>query len=465
MVTKVKTRYRQHFHIIPQQGWMNDPNGLCFFKGYYHVFFQYHPDSAEWGPMHWGHVRSVDLVHWERCPIALKPDSAFDDGGCFSGSAVVKDDRLYLMYTGNHYVSGTDHQVIWQDQNIAYSDDGLHFIKYSHNPVIKTPPSDNAADFRDPKLWWDGKQWSVVIGSKSRLGLGRALQYQSDDLLHWTYQGVLDAATASATEGNVWECPNLVELSGRKVLLFSPQGIATDGYRYRNIYQTGYFTSINGNRQLIELDAGHDFYAAQTFIDEHGRHILFAWMDMWEAPLHEQVDGWAGTLTLPRQLDWVDGRLTMTPLPELKALRSSCIVTRRIIGATHLQDLPRALEVVLTSQLATNGTATLMLGDDQSAALIKVIFDRRQQAVTLLKMGARDARRTTLKMRNDQLKLHLYCDYSSCELFINDGAVTFSERIYPQGLLKLTWTPAVSQETELTAYALASAIEGKEQSE
>lgn len=168
MSTVKNERYRQKYHIMPPQGWMNDPNGLCFFKGYYHVFFQYHPASAEWGPMHWGHVRSLDLVHWENCPIALTPGDSEDKDGCFSGSAVVKDDKLYLIYTGHNYLTGTKKQEVWENQNIAISEDGLRFQKYVKNPVITTPPSDNSTDFRDPKVWFEDGLWYMVLGSQSK---------------------------------------------------------------------------------------------------------------------------------------------------------------------------------------------------------------------------------------------------------------------------------------------------------
>lgn len=137
-------RFRQWYHIQTPGGWLNDPNGLCFFKGYYHVFYQFHPYSAEWGPMHWGHIRSKDLVHWEQLPIALTPGAPEDSGGCFSGSAVVKDGRLYLFYTGHNYYGDGDLDHFWENQNMAYSDDGLTFHKYAGNPLIKTP-ADNTS--------------------------------------------------------------------------------------------------------------------------------------------------------------------------------------------------------------------------------------------------------------------------------------------------------------------------------
>lgn len=180
-------RYRLNYHITTPSGWMNDPNGFSYYQGYYHIFYQYYPYSSKRGPMHWGHYRSQDLVHWEELPIALTPDSPEDKDGCYSGSAIEKDGRLYLIYTGNHYYDVNDHSRFYQTQNVAFSDDGIHFTKYSGNPVIALPPTDNSQHFRDPKVWQDGNEYYIVVGGQDKKGLGRAITYKSTDLLHWDY--------------------------------------------------------------------------------------------------------------------------------------------------------------------------------------------------------------------------------------------------------------------------------------
>ena len=156
-------RYRLGYHVMAKSGWINDPNGFCYFKGYYHIFYQHHPYSADWGPMHWGHARSKDLVHWEDLPIALTPGSKEDKDGCFSGSAIVKDDTLYLFYTGHHYYGDNDPEHFWQNQNMAYSIDGVNFTKYEHNPVIASEPEDNTHHFRDPKVWEDNGKYYMIL--------------------------------------------------------------------------------------------------------------------------------------------------------------------------------------------------------------------------------------------------------------------------------------------------------------
>ena len=150
---------RLKYHFEPKKGWMNDPNGLIYYKERYHAFFQHNPHAAVWGPMHWGHAVSDNLIHWEELPIALYPEQPYeDDGGCFSGSAIEKDSKLYIFYTSVSKSMG-------QTQSVAVSDDGILFIKYSGNPLITAPPSDGSADFRDPKVLLIEGTYYMVVGS------------------------------------------------------------------------------------------------------------------------------------------------------------------------------------------------------------------------------------------------------------------------------------------------------------
>lgn len=207
------------FHFEPHKGWMNDPNGLIYYQGRYHAFFQHNPHEPVWGPMHWGHAVSQDLLHWEELPIALFPDQPYeDDKGCFSGSAVERDGVLYLFYTA---VS----KQLGQTQCVAVSRDGKAFEKYKGNPVIAAPPAEGSYDFRDPKVVeLDGKTY-MVCGS-GRDGVGKILLYeQGKDLFTWQYAGVL---FESREYGKVLECPDLFKLGDTYVLMFSQMKVATD---------------------------------------------------------------------------------------------------------------------------------------------------------------------------------------------------------------------------------------------
>ena len=213
---------RQHYHFMPQTGWINDPNGLIYYKGKYHYFYQLNPYYGHWDYMHWGHAISSDLMHWEYLPVALAPSEEYDDhmrGGCFSGSAIEHDGKLFLMYTGtsNHgegYV---------QTQCIAYSGDGINFTKYEGNPVICPPEGVPSDLFRDPKVWEHDGVYYMVCGA-SRNKRGQALLYRSSDMLHWEFFNVL--AESRGEWGYMWECPDFYQLEDKYVLTFSPMGKA-----------------------------------------------------------------------------------------------------------------------------------------------------------------------------------------------------------------------------------------------
>lgn len=278
-------RYRPTYHIATPGGWLNDPNGLCYFNGYYHVFYQYHPFSAKWGPMHWGHVRSKDLVHWEQLPIALTLGNQEDPGGCFSGSAIVKDDRLYLLYTGQHYYADHDLNHFFEVQNLAYSDDGIHFTKYSGNPII-TAPKDNSQDFRDPKVWFQNGYYYLVIGSRAKdKDQGRVLLYCSSNLTNWQEMGPIAKASSSKDEGYMWECPDLFSLNGQDVFMCSPMGMDKQEKQFLNYSQSCYSIGqldlskpqFTGSA-FRDIDSGHNFYAPQTFLTPNHRRIMVGWM-------------------------------------------------------------------------------------------------------------------------------------------------------------------------------------------
>ena len=316
--------YYPQFHLAPPAGWINDPNGLICIDGVYHAFFQHHPYSEHWGPMHWGHATSRDLIRWQHQPIALAPDAPYDKDGCFSGCAVDDNGVLTLIYTGHMWLGepGDDSQVR-EVQCLATSEDGIRFIK--HGPVLAPP--DGIQHFRDPKVWCENGEWWLVVGAKEN-GLGQVRLYRSADLRAWRFDRVL-AGAQTAHQGYMWECPDFFPLGEQHLLLFSPQGLAAQGYRYRNRFQSGYLLGhwrpdgdFTVTQPFCELDAGHDFYAPQTFTAADGRRLLFAWMDMWESPMPSKAHRWAGALTLPRELTLAaDGSVRMNPARELAALR------------------------------------------------------------------------------------------------------------------------------------------------
>ncbi|MDR0531567.1 MAG: glycoside hydrolase family 32 protein [Oscillospiraceae bacterium] len=297
---------RPRYHFTPQKGWINDPNGLIQFRGQTHVFFQHNPHAAVWGPMHWGHAVSGDLLRWQELPIALAPDQWYENnGGCWSGSAVEAGGLLWLFYTSVSHKLG-------QTVSVATSADGIHFEKHAHNPVIRAFPPEGSGDFRDPKVLKIGDTWHMALGS-GKDGVGKILRYTSKDLLRWDYAGVL---YESAAHGPVLECPDFFPLSDRYVLLFSRMNRA----EHSTIFVVGNF---NGQTflplQEFSPEAGPHFYAPQTFLDHRGRRLLIAWCYSWAIKPDPRAQ-WNGALTIPREVNYLDGRLALYPVEEARHL-------------------------------------------------------------------------------------------------------------------------------------------------
>ena len=359
----VNKEYRLGYHIMAPANWINDPNGLIQYKGEYHAFYQHHPYDENWGPMHWGHVKSKDLVNWEHCPVALAPGDEFDKGGCFSGSAVEDDGNLVLIYTGHNYID-KEKDIFFENQNIAVSKDGgITFEKYENNPVIAKPPVDSIHHFRDPKVWKHEDKWYMVVGNSTKDNIGRVILYTSSDLYKWDYVGTL--ATSKGELGYMWECPDFFKLGDKYVLSFSPQGIEKKDGKYPNLFQTGYIVGdydYSNNKfehgTFNEFDNGHDFYAVQTFLDDKGRRIAIGWMDMWESDMPTKKDGWCGALTLPRELTLSsDNKIMMNPVEELKTLREECILQEENIDvyenkSYELKTNERIMELNITFYLS-----------------------------------------------------------------------------------------------------------------
>lgn len=300
---------RPVWHLAPQANWMNDPNGLIFFQGKYHAFWQCNPYAPKWDTMHWAHAVSEDLIHWDYLPVALAPDHPYDEGepgagGCYSGSAIEKDGKLYLFYTG--VKDGR------QRQCLAVSDDGIHFDKYAANPVIPNPPEGHSSDFRDPCIVEHNGSYYLIVGSSIggayQNGEGCVLCYRSSDLLNWTYLGI--AARSGGQYGTMWECPDLFQLNGKWVLTFCPMymGRAITWYFVGEMdFETGVFTKEAEGT----MDQGWEYYAMQTFRGTNGKRIQMAWQGHWDwMPFSSAPDTiserWQWSMTLPRELSLDD---------------------------------------------------------------------------------------------------------------------------------------------------------------
>ena len=309
-MTILKTK-KPAFHITGEKGWINDPNGLIFFKGKYHAFFQHYPNDVQWGPMHWGHVVSEDLTHWEYLPNALAPCDEFDSFGCFSGSAIEHDGKLWLLYTG--VVENQGGETLRQLQCLAESEDGVNFKK--HGIVIgedKLPKEYEPWNFRDPKVWRFNDEFWCVVAAKKRNGNGSVLLFKSHNLFDWQF---VSDMFEKEFKGAMIECPDLNQELGCLLLSeqFQPKeegqlNVHTSRWHLGELdYSTGLFNETAKGT----MDYGFDLYAPQTFA---GEPIAIGWLNMWDRNIPSAKYGFAGMLTVPRKLSVKNGRLYQTPI-------------------------------------------------------------------------------------------------------------------------------------------------------
>ena len=439
---------RPAFHVTGGIGWINDPNGFSCYKGEYHLFFQYHPYSTKWGPMHWGHVKTKDFIHWERLPVALAPDTEYDKGGCFSGSAIeLPDGRQLLMYTGVRHLRREDGVLEEYQTQCAAVGDGVDYQKFEGNPVLTgkdLPEGGSPLDFRDPKIWREADgTYRCVVGNRTADGSGAVLLYESGDAFHWRYAGIIDACRNEY--GRMWECPDFFPLDGKQVLLTSPQEMAALGLEFHAGYGT---LALMGSwdeaarkftRERVQsIDYGIDFYAPQTLESCDGRRIMIAWMQNWTNSNCQPQDARIfGEMTLPRELSVKEGRLLQKPVRELESYRGRRVACRDVLVTreTDMQGISgRILDMTVSVRPAGDHYQWFKLSvakDGEHVTTIRYRPDRSTVRVDRTRCGIRcdvvHVRDFLIRPRGGAVKFRVVMDRHSLELFVNDGeqAATF----------------------------------------
>ncbi len=450
----ISLQERPGFHLSPRTGWMNDPNGFSWHDGKYHMFYQYHPYDSHWGPMHWGHAVSEDLLHWEYLPAALAPDEIYDRDGCFSGGAVtLPDGRQLLMYTGvvNERQPNGGHTEV-QTQCLAVGD-GTDYEKYENNPVLDEkdlPEGSSRNDFRDPKIWQDEDgTYCCVIGNRAADESGQVLLYTSQDGFRWEFKSIL--ASNHNRIGKMWECPDFFRLDGKWVILTSPQDMLSQGFEYHNGNGTlcliGDYDKETG--KFIEesdqsIDYGIDFYATQTLLTPDGRRVMIGWMQNWDTCNHRRKheEAWFGQVSLPRELSIQNGRLCQKPIRELEAMRCNRVAFENLtfsgnIYPEGLRGRRVDMEIVVRPvegcdmyrkfavRFAQNDQYQTSFSYRPGESVLKV--DRKFS-------GSRRAiihqRRSKVLCKDGVLKLRIILDRFSVEAFINDGEQVMTAVLY-----------------------------------
>jgi len=449
--------FRPQVHFSPARNWMNDPNGLVYFDGWYHLFFQYNPYGERWGHMSWGHAVSRDLVHWQELPVAIPQGRRFM---IFSGSAVAdrrdtsgfgtgrRGPPLVAVYTAQPRAGGGP-----QTQNIAYSTDGgMTWTKYRRNPVLDI----GLRDFRDPKVFWYAPQhkWVMVV---ARAAAREVSFYSSGNLRTWTHTG--DFGPAGDTQG-VWECPDLLQLpvenrpgETRWMLKVDAQHNQAGGGGGGQVF-VGRFdgtTFIPSSRHSQALDLGEDYYASASWSNlppGQARHVMLGWMDKWTYAQDTPTSPWRGAMAFPREvsLRWQGGayRLMQRPVTELARLRRA---HRRLQGfaapgGRALLAVPArggAHEVRAFLHVGSRGRFTFTIGSSDDRQ-VEIAYDAAAHRISVTRRGryrfSRDfaaANSAPLPGGSDLIELDMIIDRSSVEAFVNDGEMTIAERMFPSG--------------------------------
>ena len=460
--------FRPQYHYTPEKNWMNDPNGMVFYEGEYHLFYQYNPAGDKWGHMSWGHAVSPDMVHWTHLPLAL---AEADNVMIFSGSAVVdwknssgfgKDGRppLVAVYTGFR----TTDRV--QFQCIAYSNDkGRTWTKYSGNPVIDI----NSRDFRDPKVQWHDatRRWIMTVSLSAE---HKVRFYGSENLKAWTLLSEFGPAGAT---GGVWECPDLFELplpgtnDKRWVLVvnMNPGSVAggSGGQYFIGRFDGTQFVADRDSlipprpgRSASEsahwFDYGPDYYAAVSWSDvpaSDGRRLWLGWMSNWDYGGDVPTSPWRSAMSIPREVGLsrtAEGiRLVQKPAREMESLRDRHFAFKSgdvseanaWLKERHVQG--DQLELMVEFAPRSSGTEGVkVLKSDTEATVIGVdrqrgraFVDRTQSGNVTFHQKFSGVYDAPLAVHDGRVKLHLFVDASSVEVFVNDGERVFTSLVYP----------------------------------
>ncbi|MCK8494571.1 glycoside hydrolase family 32 protein [Spirosoma sp. RP8] len=453
--TVLAQTHRPRFHFSPKAHWINDPNGMVYYKGVYHLFCQYYPESSVWGPMHWVHATSKDMVHWQEQPVALYPDSL---GYIFSGSAVAdvnnttgfgKNGQTPLVAIFTHHNPKLEKQKPEQveSQSLAYSlDEGKTWTKYAGNPVLSNP---GITDFRDPKVRWyeAGKKWIMTLATKDRITF-----FSSPDLKSWSKES--DFGSDAGAHGGVWECPDLFPLThnGKTVWVLivninpgGPNGGSATQY-FLGDFDGKAFKAYS--KETKWMDFGPDNYAGVTFSNTGNRTVLMGWMNNWQYADKVPTSPWRGATTVPREMGLkAVGKelyLTSTPIKELNVLDEPGVSLKNLTVKDSYDLTAKTKKETSLFKLELTAPATadfsVVLANKQGNELV-VGYDKKANTyyIDRSKSGKIDfekgfgKRHTAPRLSADaNLSMTLLADVASVELFADGGLTVMTEIFFPE---------------------------------
>lgn len=434
--------WKPNYHIHPEFGLLNDPNGLAYYKGKYRLFHQWYPFGVTHGMKHWAQLESEDLVNWKRAGVALTPTETYESHGAYSGTSIEIDGKLYLYYTGNIKL-GKEERSANQCLAIMNEDGKVH--KYGNNPLILGVPEGYTGHVRDPKVFKKDNNYYMILGAQRLDETGTFIMYKSVDGLEWTFLGELSLENFDNNFGYMWECPDYINIDGKDVLIFSPQGIDPVENKYHNIFNVVYIIGkfdVENLKFIVksydEFDAGFDFYAPQSFKGKMNQPLLFAWAGMGEFKAPTDCNLWANCLTFPRELSINEDKLYQLPAKELELLRdnevnNSGIANERIKISNDNNCYE--LDLTIDSLEANKFGLEFLVSEEEKLTLTfnkdnnSVILDRSNMVHQYAEEYG-NVRETKIKSF-DKINVKALVDNSIIEIFINNGEKAFTSRIFP----------------------------------
>ncbi|KRL64007.1 sucrose-6-phosphate hydrolase [Lactobacillus psittaci] len=429
--------YQLHYHIRPKSGLMNDPNGFSYFNNEWHVFYQSYPFGPVHGLKSWAHCVSKDLVHWKDLGTAIYPDTALDSHGAYSGSAKVIGDKLFLMYTGN----ARDENWIRHPHQMGAFMDAANKIEKLPKSLIEQPKH-TTDHFRDPQILEHNGKFYCIIGAQDKATkTGKISLFEAETVSGpWKDLGYVDFSKDDM--GYMIECPNLVFIDEKPILIFCPQGMDKDVVNYRNIYpnmyligekfdfETGKFTS---NSQIKNLDEGFDVYATQPFNAPDGKVYALSWIGLPDLTYPTDAENWSGCYSQVKELSLKNGKLIQKPVPATTNLRGEAVeftgeMTTKNQFELKLQ-IAAGQDAVLKIAANDENTECLKLHIDTKTG--KLILDRKNSGLAVNEKYGTE--RAIAIAKNSAVDLDIFVDHSLIEVFVNGGENVLTGRFFPKG--------------------------------
>jgi beta-fructofuranosidase len=408
-----KDSNRPAFHFAPPSNWINDPNGLIFYKGYFHLFYQHNPHSDVWGSIHWGHAQSKDLVNWEHLPIALSPSIDKYEEHCYSGCGYIKeDDTPMLFYTS------IGNRIPQQWAAIPTDDQLINWQKLKDNPILKMEDHNGQImeDWRDPFIFDEAGNTYMVIGGHPKNEPGSTLIYKAlnSKLTNWKYLGIL----FQGTEEN-WECPNLFSIDDKYILIYSPHDKAKFYTGILNLDKIKFSPEHQG---VIDYSPTLDYYAPNTLQMENGRRITFGWIKGFKSK-----QGWQGAISLPRDLSLdIEGRLIQKPIDELEKLRGNKTVFNnyQLLNSQIIKEITYP-QFELKASFGSEGTQFIGFRFNvESGNPYEISITPSQFSFGLEKVKIEPS------LCNQIFDVQLFFDRTIVEIFINNGLFCVTKVVY-----------------------------------